>query len=97
MLIHYFKIIKKRIVDFKKVFFLCHSGNLKSKSYKISPDAKYGVKVRLGSGVITDKKVSIGDYTYINRTTCVENCNIGKYCSISEGVRINRKRIFLSL
>ena len=55
----------------------------------ISSKAKYGRNIRIGKNVIVSDDTSIGDYTYINKNTTVENCQIGKYCSISEGVKIN--------
>ncbi|WP_158095529.1 CatB-related O-acetyltransferase [Massilimicrobiota sp. An142] len=55
----------------------------------ISIKATYGQNIRIGRNVIVSDDTSIGDYTYINKNTTIENCQIGKYCSISEGVKIN--------
>lgn len=52
-------------------------------------NAEYGVGVRIGKGSYVDKEVSIGDYSYVNKGSSLENCSIGKYCSISSGVYIN--------
>lgn len=63
----------------------------KTKIYSLnsSLSATYGKYVRVGRGCIVDKNVSIGDYSYVNINSSIENCIIGKYCSISSGVYIN--------
>ena len=43
----------------------------------------------IGRNVTVAYDVSIGAHSYINRNSCVENCDIGRYCSISEGVHIS--------
>ncbi len=58
-------------------------------SLQASLRAQYGRDVRIGKGTIVEKTVSIGDYSYVNINSSVENCDIGKYCSISTGVFIN--------
>ena len=58
-------------------------------SVKANLTAKYGRSVLIGSGSIIDENVSIGDYSYVNINSSVENAVIGKYCSISSGVYIN--------
>lgn len=62
---------------------------LQSKSKFISPAASYGRENRIGENVIVDDDVVLGDYTYINRNSSLEHCEVGKFCSISEGVKIN--------
>lgn len=52
-------------------------------------NAAYGTGVRIGKGTYIDKETSIGDYSYVNKNSSLERCDIGKYCSISSGVYIN--------
>lgn len=63
--------------------------NTKIDSLKADLRAQYGKDVRIGKGTIIEKSVSIGNYSYVNINSSVENCDIGKYCSISTGVFIN--------
>ena len=51
--------------------------------------ARYGTAVKIGMGSVVDRDVTIGAYSYVNRDSTVEKCVIGRYCSISSGVRIN--------
>ena len=60
----------------------------KIKSYRASISAKYGYKVLIDQGTIVEPDVSIGDYSYVNKNSSLENCVIGKFCSISSGVYI---------
>jgi len=56
----------------------------------IMPSVKLGKKVIIRAGCKIQKNISIGDYTSINENTQVDsNCKaIGKFCSISHGVKI---------
>lgn len=74
------KVEQKRIFKSKKV---------KIESRHASIKAKYGQEVFIGQGTIIADDVEIGDYSYVNRNSSVENAVIGKYCSISSGVYIN--------
>ncbi|TCI49918.1 CatB-related O-acetyltransferase [Exiguobacterium sp. SH5S13] len=38
---------------------------------------------------VVKSNVEIGDYSYVNRSSYIENCTIGKFCSISSGVYIS--------
>lgn len=58
------------------------------KSRDASIHAQYGDKVLIESGVIVAENVRIGNYSYVNKNSSIENCDIGKYCSISSGVYI---------
>lgn len=60
----------------------------KIKSNEASLKANYGYGVLIGESTIISNNVKIGDYSYINRGSYIENCSIGKYCSISSGVYI---------
>jgi acetyltransferase-like isoleucine patch superfamily enzyme len=56
----------------------------------ISPHAKLGLGLRIRKHVKIYGAVSIGDHTFINEYTQVDpnTRSIGKYCSISHGVKI---------
>lgn len=54
-----------------------------------SLDALYGVCVRVDRGTRVAKDMSIGDYSYVNTGSSLENCDVGKFCSISSGVNIS--------
>ena len=57
----------------------------KIKSYRASLSAKYGYSVLIDKGTIVEPDVSIGDYSYVNKNSSLENCVVGKFCSISSG------------
>ncbi|WP_125574506.1 CatB-related O-acetyltransferase [Levilactobacillus huananensis] len=63
--------------------------NILIRSDMASLKAHYGKNVRVYPGTIVTEDVSIGDESYVNRNSSLENCEIGKYCSISEGVFIS--------
>jgi len=56
----------------------------------IMPNVKLGKKLFIRSGCKIQKGVEIGDFTSINENTQIDsNCkSIGKFCSISHGVKI---------
>lgn len=56
----------------------------------IMPNVKLGKGVIIRSGCKIQRNVEIGDYTFINENTQIDSNTkyIGKYCSISHGVRI---------
>jgi len=56
----------------------------------IMPNVILGKEVIIRSGCKVQNNISIGDYTSINENTQIDtNCkSIGKYCSISHGVKI---------
>lgn len=58
-------------------------------SIRASCNAKYGKKINIGKGTFVAYNVEIGDYSYINEVSWIENCTIGRYCSISDHVMIN--------
>lgn len=59
------------------------------RSNQASLKAHYGKNVRIDPGTIVSGDAAIGDESYVNKNSSVENCSIGKYCSISEGVFIS--------
>lgn len=58
-------------------------------SFRADLSAKYGIGVLIGRDTVVGRTVTIGDYSYVNSNSSVENCDIGKFCSISSGVYIN--------
>lgn len=82
------KIIKGTIKQFRiKQFNKEHDTLIKSD--RASLKAHYGINVRIDPGTIIAEDVFIGDESYVNRNSSIENCDIGKFCSISEGVFIS--------
>lgn len=73
----------------RRFYHLAHGRASSIRSSRASVHAVYGCQVRIGGGSFVDKDVVIGDYSYVNRDSTVEKCDIGRYCSISSGVRIN--------
>ena len=59
------------------------------RSDRASLKAHYGNNVRIDPGTIVSADVSIGDESYVNKNSSLENSFIGNYCSISEGVFIS--------
>lgn len=58
-------------------------------SKNASPEAQYGYKTAVGKNTVIAADVILGDYSYINTDSVIENTLIGKFCSISSEVRIN--------
>ena len=77
----------KYIKQFYLIFFN-KKYHTRIKSYRASLAAKYGYNVLIDKGTIVEPDVSIGDYSYVNKYSSLENCVIGKFCSISSGVYI---------
>lgn len=63
--------------------------NLKIKSIYASLKASYGKEVLISKDTYIADDVEIGDYSYVNANSSLENCTIGKFCSISSGVHIS--------
>lgn len=57
-------------------------------SGRASLKASYGVGVLISPETVVTDDVAIGDYSYVNSRSSVENCVIGRYTSISSGVYI---------
>lgn len=81
------------ILSYLKKTFLLFIFNKKNKLYikslNASLKAKYGKNVKIDTNTYVADDVSVGDYTYINQNSSVENASIGSYCSISSGVYIS--------
>ena len=52
-------------------------------------NAVYGEHVRIDQNTYVSKDVTIGDYSYVNAGSRLQNCDIGKFCTISSNVNIN--------
>lgn len=50
--------------------------------------ATYGAGVSVPNGTYVGDDVTIGDYSYIGPGSSLENCVVGRYCSISSGVYV---------
>jgi acetyltransferase-like isoleucine patch superfamily enzyme len=50
--------------------------------------ATYGAEVWVPNGTFVADDVSIGDHSYVGPGSSLENCTIGRYCSLSAGVNI---------
>lgn len=70
------------------LFFYNKKHNVNIKSFYASIHAQYGTKVLIDKNTIVESDVCIGDYSYVNKNSSIENCVIGRYCSISSGVYI---------
>jgi len=86
---HFIKLIK--LYRFNKV------NQTKICSYYASLSAKYGKEVLISKDSYIASNVEIGDYSYVNTNSYLENCVIGKFCSISSGVYISPWEHNLSL
>lgn len=58
------------------------------RSFYANLNARYGKKVRIDKNTRVTADVVIGDYSYVNHDSSLQNCEVGKYCSISSGVNI---------
>lgn len=58
------------------------------RSFGVALGAQLGQRVLLERGVFFDAASRLGDYSYINQYSSVENATIGKFCSIARGVMI---------
>lgn len=79
--IHYFS---KKIL----IFNYNHRKKTKIHSVLASLRGKYGLNVLISENTYVAENVEIGDYSYVNSNSYIENCIIGKFCSISSGVYI---------
>ncbi|BCK00815.1 CatB-related O-acetyltransferase [Anaerocolumna chitinilytica] len=62
--------------------------NTKIYSILASKKARYGYQVLISENTTISDNVEIGDYSYVNKGSYIENCQVGKFCSISSGVYI---------
>lgn len=76
----FFKIVRYRIFNL--------INKTRINSINASLKASYGFNVGVAQDTIVTSDVIIGDYSYINSNSFIENCVIGKFCSISSGVHI---------
>lgn len=69
---------------------------LKIRSRKASLKAIYGYGVSIAPNTVVADNVIMGRYSYVNQDSYIENCEIGNFCSVSAGVRINPGEHFLN-
>lgn len=58
------------------------------RSLDVSLSAQIGERVIIENGVFLDSTSVIGNYTYINQYSSIENADVGRFCSIARGVMI---------
>lgn len=80
-----FRYLGKKI----KLFFYNKKNSTSVNSIDADLRARYGKNVRVDKGCIVASDVEIGDYSYVNSGSSLENCSIGKFVSISSGVYIS--------
>ena len=87
-MIRYVKTLIKNIINFISinVYNVMYSTDIRS--LKANLKAKYGKNVVVDKNTTVGPDVEISDYSYINTNSYIENCKIGKFCSISSGVYI---------
>lgn len=72
-----------------KIFYFNRQNNTNIRSLYASLNAHYGRKVMIDVDTTIASNVTIGDYSYVNCSSRLQNCEIGKFCSISSNVNIN--------
>lgn len=79
------------ITFYRKVYFnyLRLRKNIFIRSNKASVKALYSERVLVDKDCFVSSDVNIGRYSYINKNSSVECCNIGSFCSISSNVYIS--------
>ena len=85
------KTIKEAVYEFIKILEITVYNPLhKTRIYsaRASLKAIYGKHVSIGKGSVVSDNVEIGDHSYVNEHLWIENCTIGKWCSISDHVWI---------
>lgn len=85
------KTIKEAVYEFIKILEITVYNPLhKTRIYsaRASLKAIYGKHVSIGKGSVVSDNVEIGDHSYVNEHSWIENCTIGKWCSISDHVWI---------
>lgn len=93
------RLIRKIIKRIKYYFWIKKvktANHIRIYSKNASPKAQYGYKTAVGKGTIVSEDVILGDYSYVNTDSVIENVSIGKFCSISSGVRINPGEHYLN-
>lgn len=58
------------------------------RSFGVALGAQLGQRVIVEHEVVVDAASRLGDYSYVNQHSSVENATIGRFCSIARGVMI---------
>lgn len=85
----YLKKSLRKIINLILIYFYNKKHITKIHSLDASLKAKYGFNVLISDKTIVKDDVEIGDFSYVNSGSYIENCTIGKFCSISSGVYIS--------
>lgn len=88
-LLNYLLTPLRLVMSASRLYYFNKKNQTKIYSLQASLQAGYGRQVRVDRGTIIAKDVIIGDYSYVNKNSSLENCAIGKYVSISQGVFIS--------
>lgn len=88
MILKHIKISLKKVVLLIRISYFNWKNKTNISSIRASLKARYGINVSIGENTLVSDNVYIGDYSYINSNSHIENCHIGKFCSISSGVYI---------
>jgi acetyltransferase-like isoleucine patch superfamily enzyme len=71
-----------------RIWIFNRKNDTKIESIFASTKAIYGSEVLISKDTYISDNVSIGDYSYVNTRSSLENCDVGKFCSISSGVYV---------
>ena len=84
------------IVKRYRINMMNKKNGLKIESRRASLKAVYGYGVSVAPNTVIADNVIMGKHSYVNENSYIENCEIGNFCSISAGVRINPGEHFLN-
>ena len=68
--------IKKKV----QLYFFNKRNKTNVNSIFASLKSNYGFKVRISENSIIEDNVKIGNFSYVNSNSYIENCEIGKFC-----------------
>lgn len=67
-----------------------HADHIESPN--VSPGARIGRHCKIGAHVVVNARVSLGDYSYVNRGAILFSGEIGRFCSIAHYSQIGAER-----
>lgn len=83
--------IKEMLYGWKQLLHIAiynHMHDTRIYSLRASLKANYAKGVSIGKGTSVMPNVSFGEMSYVNENSWIENCVIGRWCSISDHVSI---------
>ncbi len=89
------RIFRKLLYAVRK-YYINRTKKIAISSNRASLNAAYGKNVSVGKGTYIGADVTIGDHSYINHSSSLECCDVGRFCSISSYVFINPYEHLLS-